>query len=188
MRSLLLLFPPVVFAQGLVEGNPQSPVRVAVYEDLQCSDCAVFRQMMDEKLLPRYSATVAFEHKDFPLAKHAWAMDAAIAARYLQSLDPRVAVEYRRDTMTNQKLITKDSFQDHLVAFALKKKLDPEKIKAALKEERWRKQVQEDVEDGVARGIARTPTVLVNGDPFIETFTYEEIAKAIDSHLAAVKK
>ena len=40
-------------ADHLVEGKPDSEVRVLIYEDLQCSDCAVFRKMLDEKLLPR---------------------------------------------------------------------------------------------------------------------------------------
>lgn len=188
MKALLLLVAPVAFAQGLVEGNAQSPVRVLIYEDLQCSDCAEFRKMMDEKLLPKYGAAVAFEHRDFPLAKHAWARDAAVASRYFQSVKPALAIEYRQDTMRNQSLITRESFEDHLVSFALKKKIDPAKVKAALAEDRWRKAVDEDLEDGVARGIARTPTVLVNGDPFIETIAFEEIARSIDAHLAAVKK
>lgn len=188
MKALLVLVMPMVLGQGLVEGNPKSTVRVVVYEDLQCGDCATFRKMMDEKLLPKYALSVAFEHRDFPLAKHEWAKDGAIAARYFGNVSSALAVEYRRELLENRKAITKESFGDHLVAFALKKKLDPEKVKAAVKEERWRKQVEEDVEEGVARGIARTPTALVNGDPFIETFEYEEIAKSIDTHLAAVKK
>lgn len=188
MKPLLLLVAPMAFAQGLVEGNAQSRVRVLIYEDLQCSDCADFRKMLDQKLLPKYSTTVAFEHRDFPLAKHSWAKDAAVASRYFQELKPDLAVEYRREMMANLKLIVRESFEDHLVSFALKKKLDPAKVKAALKDERLRKLVDADMEEGVARGIARTPTVLVSGDPFIETFTYEEIAKSIDDHLAVVKK
>ena len=43
--------------------------------------------------------------------------------------------------------------------------------------------VQKDFEEGVARGIARTPTALVNGEPFIETFTVEQISAAIDAAL-----
>ena len=42
-------------AQHLIEGAAQSPVRVVIYEDLQCPDCADFRVMLDEKLLPRYA-------------------------------------------------------------------------------------------------------------------------------------
>ena len=39
-----------------------------------------------------------------------------------------------------------------------------------------------------ARGVARTPTVLVNGDPYIETFPVADVMKAIDRELAAAKK
>ena len=65
--------------QTLVEGLAESKVRVLIYEDLQCPDCAAFRRMMDEKILPRYQDRVAFVHRDFPLAKHAWARKAAVA-------------------------------------------------------------------------------------------------------------
>jgi protein-disulfide isomerase len=43
--------------------------------------------------------------------------------------------------------------------------------------------VEKDYADGVARGIAHTPTALVNGAPFIETFTFEEIGAGIESAL-----
>jgi protein-disulfide isomerase len=43
--------------------------------------------------------------------------------------------------------------------------------------------VEKDYQDGVARGVSKTPTVFVNGRPFIETFTVEEISKAIDAEL-----
>ena len=36
------------------------------------------------------------------------------------------------------------------------------------------------IQDGVARGVSKTPTVFVNGQPFIETFTVQEISKAIE--------
>ena len=74
--------------QPLVEGRTESKVRVLIYEDLQCPDCAEFRRMMDEKILPRYAERVAFVHRDFPLAKHAWARKAAIAALATVELGP----------------------------------------------------------------------------------------------------
>jgi protein-disulfide isomerase len=43
--------------------------------------------------------------------------------------------------------------------------------------------VEADFQEGVARGIARTPTALVNGEPFIETFTVEEISAGIERAL-----
>ena len=47
---------------------------------------------------------------------------------------------------------------------------------------------QDDYQEGIARGVARTPTIFVNGEPFIETFTFEDISKSIDAALAATTK
>jgi len=79
--------------QPLVEGFAESKVRVLIYEDLQCPDCAAFRRMMDDKILPRYGTRVAFVHRDFPLAKHAWARRAAPGMRTARSRSTRYAGE-----------------------------------------------------------------------------------------------
>ncbi|MEK7406682.1 MAG: thioredoxin domain-containing protein [Acidobacteriota bacterium] len=167
----------------LIEGNPASAVRVVVYEDLQCPDCAVFRRMMDDKLLPAYAKTVAFEHRDFPLPRHAWARPAAIAARFFQEIRPELAVSFRRHTMQNIKQTTAENFKERLAAFAKANGVDPRKAEAALEDQRLAALVEQDYQEGVARGVARTPTVLVNGAPFIERFSVEEISKGIEAAL-----
>lgn len=165
----------------LVEGRPDSPVRVVIYEDLQCPDCADFRVMLDTKLLPKYGAKVAFEHRDFPLPKHKWARPASVAARFFFGLSPALAVLWRQETMRDQAKITPETFDAHLVAFAKRNGADPGKAQAALNDVALADFIQKDYEEGVARGIAHTPTALVNGAPFIETFTLEEIAAGIES-------
>ena len=186
MRVLALVCLTTVsaFAQGsLVEGKKDSPVRVVIYEDLQCSDCADFRVMLDQKLLPKYGAKVAFIHRDFPLAKHAWARPAAIASRYIQGVSEEKASKFRREAMAAQKTIKAEMFQDWLRTFCAKNGLDADKAIAALTDPALAALVQKDFEEGVARGIARTPTALVNGEPFIETFTLEQISAGIDAAL-----
>jgi protein-disulfide isomerase len=172
----------------LVEGNSASPVRVIVYEDLQCPDCADFRKMMDQALLPRFKSTVAFEHRDFPLAKHDWAKKAAIAARFFATVSPEAAVEFRQTMMAHQPEITLATFNAHVSTFARAHKIDPAKAMAALEDPALVAAVDKDYQDGVARGIARTPTVLVNGEPFIETFPVEEVIKSIERGLATTRK
>lgn len=167
----------------LVEGKADSPVRAVIFEDLQCSDCAAFRQMLDEKLLPKYGGKVAFEHRDFPLPKHAWARPASIAALYLQGVDKEKAVRFRQETMKAQASIQVETFPDWLKKFCAAQGLDGAKAVKALQDPALAERVQKDYEDGVARGIAHTPTVLVNGAPFIETFTLEEISAGIDAAL-----
>lgn len=186
MESLLLLLgaglaftaPPAI-----LEGKPDSPVRVVIYEDLQCPDCAVFRKMLDEKLLPKYGARVAFDHRDFPLAKHAWARQAAIAGRYFLSISPALCSAWRSETMAGQRSVKSTGFEPWLRAFARKHGQDPAKAVAALADEALAAAVESDFQEGVARGIARTPTALVNGEPYIETFTFEEISQGIEKAL-----
>ena len=189
MRCVVaLMFAAAVVAgqERVVEGNPKSLVRVVAYEDLQCSDCAIYRRMMDEQLLPKYGASVAFEHRDFPLEKHKWAKPAAIAARYFDSVKPEIGIAFRQWAMANQASVSVETFDSQLAGWAKSKGQDPVRVKAALSDPKLTKAVEEDYEDGVARGVARTPTVFVNGEPFIETFTFEQISKGIDSALAAV--
>jgi len=170
--------------QSPVEGFAESKVRVLIYEDLQCSDCAVFRRMMDDKILPRYATRVAFVHRDFPLAKHAWARRAAIAARYFGDRKPELGLAYRRQIMATIKETTPDNFNSRLSQFAKDNGLDPAPVLAALDDARLAALVERDFQDGVARGVVHTPTVFVNGSPFIERFSFEEISQALDDALA----
>ncbi|MBI4873752.1 MAG: thioredoxin domain-containing protein [Acidobacteria bacterium] len=169
--------------QTPIEGNPDSPVRVVAYEDLQCPDCATYRRMLDEKLLPAYKDRVAFEHRDFPLAKHAWARPAAAAARFFQEINPEIGVEYRRYALANRSQITTENFKERLAQFAKEHGVDPAKAAAAPDEARYQELVDRDLQDGVARGVSKTPTVFVNGQPFVETFSFEELSKAIEAAL-----
>lgn len=177
-----------VLMTGVVEGDAKSPVRVVIYEDLQCSDCANFRTMLDERLLPKYGTKVAFEHRDFPLAKHAWAKAAAVAARHFDRENPKLGVEFRRQTMAKMKAITPETLGQHVAEFARQYGSDPVKAVDSMKDAVLAKSVDADLAEGVARGVVKTPSVFVDGEPFIEVFTVEEISKGIDAALAAYQK
>jgi protein-disulfide isomerase len=183
--ALAALQPLALHAQkALVEGREDSPVQVIVYEDLQCPDCAAFRRMMDEKLLHRYGSKVAFLHREFPLAKHSWARKAAIAARFFGSLKPEIGLAYRRQILNAIAETTDANFNQNLTRFAQSQGIPPETAVAALTQQRFADLVEKDYQEGVARGVSKTPTVFVDGQPFIETGTFEEIATAIDAALA----
>jgi protein-disulfide isomerase len=137
--------------------------------------------MLDTKLLPKYGAKVAFEHRDFPLPKHKWARPASIAARFFFEKSPALAVLWRQETMRDQPKITPENFGAHLAAFAKRNGIDPAAAESALNDAALAAFVQKDYEEGVARGIAHTPTALVNGAPFIETIPFEEIAAGIET-------
>ena len=163
-------------------------VAVAVYEDLQCSDCAAFSTMLDEVLLPRYGARIAIEHHDFPLPKHTWARQAAVAARFFAQVKPEFGVDYRREVMARMSTISTANFDEHLARFAASRNVDAASAVAALQDASLAALVENDYQSGVARGVVRTPTVFVDGKPFIEKFTAEEISAAIDHALGLKRK
>ncbi len=174
-------------AQPLLEGKAGSAVRVLIYEDLQCSDCAEFRLMMDRQILPKYGDRVEFEHRDFPLARHNWARRAAVAARFFAAQDPRLGLEYRRRTLASIAETNAANFNDRLAEFARGHGIQPAAAVAALDDPKYADAVERDYQEGVSRGIVHTPTVLVNGTPFVERFSFEEIAKALDDALGSRK-
>jgi protein-disulfide isomerase len=174
--------------ETVVEGTKTSPVRVVAYEDLQCGDCAAYRVMLDEKLLPKYASSVAFEHREFPLPKHSWARPAAVSARYFGAIHPDLGIVFRRFCLEVRNEVAPEAFPEAVRDFATRNGADPAKAVAALDDVALQNQVEQEYREGVARGVSRTPTVFVNGEPFIETFTYEEISKGIDAALAAAGK
>lgn len=162
----------------LIEGNPASAVRVVFFEDLQCGDCMRFRRMMDSALLPRFGDRVAFEHRDFPLPKHSWARAAAVAARHFAERSPAAGIDFRRETLECLKQISPETLPEHIRTFALAHGLDP--AAALIANPEIEAAVEADYQMGVARGVAKTPTVFAGETPLIEVFTVEEISQAID--------
>lgn len=167
-----------------MEGNAASAVRVVAYENLQCGDCHTYRLMLDSTLLPRFGAAVAFEHRDFPLPKHNWARLAAAAARYFDSFDQAQGVEFRRRTLAQIKQLGVDTFLAHVTAFATEHGQHPTSAIAAIGDPQWSAAVEADYQEGIARGVVKTPTVYVGQRPFVEIFTEAELSAAIEEALA----
>lgn len=178
-----------MIAQELpIEGNADSPVRVIEYEDLQCGDCANYRTMLDEHLLPRFGDRVAFVHRDFPLPKHEWAARAAVAGRFFASKDEETALAFRRYCLFGRYEITAENFNEKLAAFADDHGLDGEQAVASLSDKGLQQLVNRDFQEGVARGVSKTPTVFVAGKAFVESFAVEEISAAIEKALTSVAR
>jgi protein-disulfide isomerase len=174
--------------ERFIEGDVRSAVRVIAYEDLQCGDCVAYREMLDEKLLPKYGGFVAFEHRDFPLAKHPLAHAAAVAARYFDTMNAETGIAFRRYCFNKLASITAQKFQVKLGEFAFDHNINPASAVAALNDPKLAAAVEEDHREGVARGVTRTPTVFVNGEEYVETFSFREISNAIDAALSASEK
>jgi protein-disulfide isomerase len=183
--ALLLLTAGAAFCArtDIVEGNPASSVKALIYEDLQCPDCARFRQMLDEKLLPKYGSRVAFIHRDFPLPKHDWARGAAVAARWVSGQSSELGITFRRELLAEQTNVTQQNLKRWLTEFATRNHLDQKGIVDCLNDQRLGSLVDQERQAAAARGVTKTPTVYVGGVAFVETVIYDDLARTIDEAL-----
>jgi protein-disulfide isomerase len=168
----------------VMEGHRASSVRVLIYEDLQCGDCARFQAMFEQKILPKYGSKVAFVHRDFPLAKHDWARSAAVAARWVYEQNKELGIDIRRELLSEQANINPHNLNAWLSEFAGRNHLDQKGIVDSLSDARLNALVDQDRQAAEARGITNTPTVYVGGQAFVETIVYEDLARALDTALA----
>jgi len=143
-----------------------------------------FPVMMDRQILPKFGEAGGVRAPRFPLAKHAWARTAAIAARFFAEKDGKLGLEYRRHAFANIARTKRRQFQRTVGGIRPRARRSPEDAVAALANPKYAEAVEKDFQDGVGRGVVHTPTVFVNGAPFVETFTFEEIAKGIEAALA----
>jgi 3-oxoacyl-[acyl-carrier protein] reductase len=67
--------------------------------------------------------------------------------------------------------------------YAAEAGVEADSVLSALNDAKLAAAVDADVREGLARGVSRTPTVFVNGEPFIETFNLEVIEARIDKAL-----
>ncbi len=168
----------------VVEGNAASSVKLVIYEDLQCADCARFEAILEQKILPKYGSKVAVVHRDLPLGKHDWARPAAVAARWVWQQDSEHGIAIRRELMSEQDHITAANLNAWLADFADRNHFDSKDILASLKDSRINALVDQDRQAAVARGVTNTPTVYVGGVAFVDPIIYEDVARALDQALA----
>jgi protein-disulfide isomerase len=167
----------------IVEGNPASSVRVQIYEDVQCSDCARLRSLLDDKILPKYGSKAAFIHRDFPLPQHDWARQAAIAGRWVYQQNAKLGITFRRELLAEQTNITAANLKPWLLEFASRNNLDQKGILDSLKDPQLGALVDQDRLVGVARGVSKIPTVYVGGVALVEIILYEDLARTLDDAL-----
>jgi protein-disulfide isomerase len=179
----VLLLSLLAFAQDpeLLRPPKGAPVALIVFEDLQCPKCRT-----DAAL----EAQAAKAHKiplvrhDFPLPMHNWSFNAAVLARYFDTLGKDLGNQFRDYIFQHQPEITPDNLQSFAQRFAADHKVDlpfvvdPQGKLAAL--------VNADKELGRKVGIQHTPTIYVVSSrnparPFVEVTDDKQLFQLIEA-------
>jgi len=162
-------------------------VTVTIYDDLQCGDCMRFNAMYEESLLPTFRGRVKFIHRDFPLPNHTWSKQAAVIGRLFDEIACGLSAGWRTYILNRIKTTTPETLFDRAREYAAAAGVEPDSILRGLNNEKIAAAIDANIREGQARGVAKTPTVFVNNEPFIEKFTLAEITAGIEKALTQTK-
>jgi protein-disulfide isomerase len=156
-------------------------VALVVFEDLQCPDCRRAAPLVEEAART-YKIPVV--RHDFPLPMHNWSFDAAIIARYFETVSKDLGNEFRDYIFQHQPEITPPTLRGFAEKFAAEHKVDlpfavdPQgKLAAAINQDKL---------IGQRVGINHTPTIYVvsnkaQGKPFVEVVDRTKLFELIDA-------
>jgi protein-disulfide isomerase len=136
-----------------------SKVAIIVFEDLECPQCARAAPLLHDAA-KKYNIPL-IQH-DFPLRQHPWSFDAAVNARYFDTVSPKLGDDYRLYVFQNQNIITKQNLrgvtekwaEDHKVTLPFV--VDPNGSLTA--------KVDADRDMGMRIPLDHTPTIYIVND------------------------
>lgn len=173
------LAPPRValsLADAPMAGSPSAPVRIVEFTDFECPYCKEAEATL-KRIRQQYGDRVAVYFRNYPLPNHLYAMPSAIAAvcaaeqgRYLPYHD--LLFEHQHELKS----------ADYAL-WAEMAGLDRAKFETCRASSEPRKRVERDIREGVAAGVAGTPTFFVNGravrdDQALRAVVAEEVVAA----------
>ena len=159
---------------------PGAKVAIVEFIDLQCPDCANANPVVKEAAK---TYNIPLIRHDFPLPKHNWSYDAAVIARYFDSMSPQLGGAWRDYCFMNQPAITPENLRSNAEKFAKQNNttlpfvIDPDGKFAG--------EVKADFALGQRVGIEHTPTIYVvsnkaYGKPFVEVIDRSKLYSIID--------
>ncbi len=181
--GLALLLVPLAFAQdpSLLRPPKGASVAIIVFQDLQCPKCRIDAPIEEQAAKAH---NVPLVRRDFPLPMHNWSFNAAVMARYFDSISPDLGNQFRDFIFQHQPEIVPDNLQNFAQKFAAEHKIelpfviDPQGKFAA--------QVNADKEVGRKINIQHTPTIYVVSSknpakPFVEVTDTSQLFQTVEA-------
>jgi protein-disulfide isomerase len=175
-----------------IRGNPNAPVTVINFDDLECPVCSYMNQQLFPAALNRYGDEVRFIYKDNPLVEmHPWALRAAVDATCLASQSQTAYWNYV-DNVHSQGQQVSGGGRDLQKNFAVldrmagdaarKTNLDSNTLQACL-EKQDEAPVRQSMREAKQLGLDSTPALFVNGEEVRGFSTLDGLWPVIDRAL-----
>lgn len=163
-----------------VLGASDAQVTVVEFGDFQCPSCGALHPVLKQIKEQNQDKPVRFVYRQFPLTQiHDRALEASEASMAAQAQGK--FWEYHDKLFENQRNLSNEDLQ----RYAQELGLNMDEFRAALDDGRFIDQIEQDIEDGRALGVAGTPTLFINNTAYRGTYSATELQSVIDSHLQA---
>ena len=150
---------------------------IVEFSDYQCPYCHQVEATVKE-VLTKYGDKVSLAYRDFPLsAIHSQAEISAEASRC--ALEQGKFWEYHDQLFTASKLE-----KDALIEYARNLKLDDKQFGSCLTSEKYKADIDKDLQAGRKAGVTGTPGFFINGIALSGAQGQDAFARVIDDELA----
>ena len=165
-----------------VRGQPRAPVTLEEFGDFQCPSCATEAEVIS-KLEQDYGPRLRVVWRNFPLAMHAHALEAALAA---EAAGLQGHFWEMHDLLYKNQAIwsTASDVRPFFNMYARSLRLDVERFAKDSTSDEVKARVVSDGERGVSRGVKNTPTLFINDREVRTAFSPERLHQAIEAALA----
>ncbi|HHX58538.1 MAG TPA: DsbA family protein [Candidatus Moranbacteria bacterium] len=165
-----------------VIGNREAEVKLIVYSDYQCPFCSKYFEEI-VAVAKEFKDQVALTYKDFPLDFHPQAMNAALAARCANEQGSDKFWNLSEVLYAKQKDWESSTGKEAFKSYARQVGLDLAKYDQCMEDDKYLKEIQEDVTEARAYGVSGTPASFI-GDNFAGgVVTKEKIKEMIQLQL-----
>lgn len=144
-------------------GPASAPVTIVEFADFECPFCARAFNEVETLVNTTYKGKVKLIWKNYPITGHAWAEQAAIAARCAYDQNPNAFWTLAQDFYRDQSEITPENLRPHIDKYATATGLDLKALNACVLNDKTEAIVQQDKKEGDLIHVNSTPTFLING-------------------------
>lgn len=161
-------------------GDKNAPVTMIEFSDYECPFCKRAFNDTLPKIKEKYIDTgkVRLVFRDFPLSFHPNAMTAAIGAECAGE-----AGDDKYYEMHDLLYTTQDLSKENIKKLALSIGLNATQFDSCLDSEKYKDEVQKDMQDGQKYGVTGTPGFFINGWQLKGAKPYSEFEKYIEQEL-----
>jgi len=173
-----IIIPP----KDIFVGDEDAPVTLMEFGDYESEACAKANEVV-KQLLEEYDGKIRFNYRHFPLTK--------IHQRSLKAGEAAVAAAQDGKFWEMHNILFKNRRQLGTVSLKLYSKeagISKKTFLEDLVNGKYGWQVQDDLKEGLDRGVKDVPTFFVNDEQLTAKPTFENLSKMIDSALKKARR